>query len=64
MKHRKYLSKTRRLKYYKTYAVWNKGLSWPVEVREKIRQGCLNSSIGMSPKPREEQEQEEMEAII
>lgn len=36
--------------YYKTHTVWNKGSSWPSEVRERIRKGCLNSEIGMGPK--------------
>jgi NUMOD3 motif len=38
------------LKYYQENEVWNKGKPWPVEIRQKIREGCLNSKIGMGPR--------------
>lgn len=38
------------LRYYQENQVWNKGLSWSQEIRDKIREGCLNSSVGMGPK--------------
>jgi hypothetical protein len=33
------------LKYYRNNDVWNKGRPWPLEIREKIRQGCLNRRL-------------------
>lgn len=29
---------------------WNKSKPWPEYVKERIRQGCLNSEIGMGQK--------------
>lgn len=55
------------LSYYQENQVWNKGLSWSQEIRERIRRGCLNSEIGMGPKgPRKyviEEQQEQQEVI-
>lgn len=39
--------------FYLTHQVWNKGHHWPVDIRERIRQGCMNSEIGMGPKIRQ-----------
>jgi hypothetical protein len=46
--------------YYQEHQVWNKGLNWPQEIRGRIREGCLNSAIGMGPKFKEEEEQQEV----
>lgn len=40
-----------RLDFYRNHNVWNKGRPWLSEIRERIREGCLNSAIGMGPKP-------------
>ena len=37
--------------HYQNHEVWNKGKSWAMEIRERVRQGCLNSEIGMGQKP-------------
>ena len=37
-----------------------KGRSWPFDIREKIREGCLNRSVGMGPKPAQAEELQEV----
>jgi hypothetical protein len=41
------------LKHYQEHEVWNKDRPWSLEVRDRIREGCLNSEIGMGPKVEE-----------
>lgn len=51
--HKKVVSERRSqglLRYYQSHDVWNKGLTWPDEIREKIREGYLNSPLGMGPR--------------
>jgi hypothetical protein len=49
--HKETVEKARqgRLKYYQTHEVWNKGLKWPEDVKERTRQACLESKVGMGP---------------
>jgi hypothetical protein len=42
--------------FYRAHIVWNKGRPWSPDIRERIMEGCLNSPIGMGPKPAQEQE--------
>lgn len=41
-------------KYYETHEVWNKGLKWPSEVKERIRQACIESGVGKWNRKKEE----------
>lgn len=53
------------LNYAQKHDISNKGLSWSHEIRDKIRQGCLNSEIRMSPKAGTVQEElEEMRFLV
>jgi hypothetical protein len=49
---------------YQENEVWNKGRPWPTEIRDRIREGCLNSEVGMGPKSEPVQEEEEEQEVI
>ena len=34
------------LKYYQTHHAWNFGLSWPDDIKERIRESSIRSGVG------------------